>query len=181
MWPTTRRHRRFCSAVSGLALALLVACAAAPDARLAMRRAVEIDRPRPQVFAFAADPMRDATWRFELRRIAGGALGPGAAYAEVVDVGTGTHEIAAVVTELDPPRRIVVRVRLQDGHDFEIRRTFAALAGGRTRMHYDMLASEKTIQAIFGAPIDPELGQAVIQTVMRANLWRLKRKLEAEG
>lgn len=144
-----------------------------------MRAGIEIDRPRTEVFAVAADPLRDTAWRLELRRIAGRAPALGAVYAEVTDVGTGTFAAATEVTGFDPPRRIVLRLR--GGHDFEIRRTFAALSGARTRLDYEVLASEETIQAVFGAPIDPALGRTLIETVMRANLARLKRLLEAEG
>jgi hypothetical protein len=144
-----------------------------------MRGGIEIDRPRREVFAIAGDPMRDIGWRLELRRMTGGPPKTGAVYAEVLDVGTGIHTTETVVTAFDPPHEIVLRALA--GQDFEVRRSFAALAGGRTRLSYELQASAATIRAIFGEPVDPALAAAVIQSVMQANLTRLKRRLERAG
>lgn len=109
----------------------------------------------------------------------GGPPQTGAVYTEVLDVGTGMYSTVAVVAEFDPPREIVLRA--QGGQGFEVRRSFAALAGGRTRLSYELQATAATIRAVFGGSVDPELGAVVIQAVMQANLERLKRRLERAG
>ena len=170
-----------------LAVATLTGCSVprqtAPYRTIFMQAQIDIHRPIEQVFAFAANPLNDGTWRPEVRDFtASGPLQAGTFYGEVIHIGLRNHyQTKAVVSQLTPP--FLIRVKAAPGHDrtFVADRTFAPLSPGWTRVTYRAQADERVVYDLTFLPVGLDQAAAYYQWVMKQNLFRLKRILEQDS
>jgi carbon monoxide dehydrogenase subunit G len=107
-----------------------------------MRYRKTIDTPLSpaETFAYVADFGNAAAWdpgRVSSRRVDSGPLQVGSSFAIVADVRGKHHDFVYAITALDAPSRVVIE---GDGPKATSRDevTFAAIAGGGTRLTYDV-------------------------------------------
>lgn len=135
-----------------------------------------IERPVPEVFAFAADPKNDPLWASvvaEARQTSEGPLGVGTTFAQVLRLLGRRIEITFEVTEYEPNRRLQIgrfsgRLRSAVG-----RRTFEPAQRG-TRVTF---AGEGT-SGMFLNLLEPLVNAAAKRGATR-DLANLKALLEA--
>ncbi|HZP25692.1 MAG TPA: SRPBCC family protein [Dehalococcoidia bacterium] len=144
-----------------------------------INKSIEIEAPREQVFAEAADPTKQPDWALFLKDIAvtsGDGRSPGSRQAWLFKVGPRPAEtMEAVVTQFHENES--VSRQTSSGLPLSESMNFIAVDDGTTRVHWSI--EYKPPLGPLGKMLDGIFINRVFQNDIETSLERLKRRLEA--
>lgn len=142
-----------------------------------INKSIEIEAPREQVFAEAADPTKQPDWALFLKDVAvtrGDGRSAGSKQTWVFKVGPRAEDMEAVVTKFSEneyvSRQTSGKLGISDSMNF------VALDGGATRVHWNIEYTPP--MGMLGKMLDNIFVNRVFQNDVETSLERLKRRLE---
>lgn len=141
-----------------------------------IHKSIDIDAPREQVFALAADVTKQPQWTTFVREtqiISGDGKSEGSADRSVIKIGPRARTVEHIWTEYRPGE--VFARRTTTGMDLRERITFAPADGG-TRVEWTVEYTAP--MGLLGAFLDVAFMNRVYQNEIEASLENLKARLE---
>ena len=141
-----------------------------------LERAIVIERPAAEVFAFVSDPTNLPAWQSTVLgvQVDGGPVAVGSRFGDVRDFGPRRFETTVEVTALEPCRRLDLHVTGAPV-PIDIRHVFEE-ENGATRMRISIEGQPRRALRLAAIAMTK-----AAEHVIEGDLARLKRVLEARG